>query len=84
MTTNHVEPDKAKWALAPLKEVRMARQKPAHALRTNVTDRTFVHKQKQLMHDIDEVLINIRQWLASRPRNRGWTDPMSGLKDYPI
>lgn len=84
MTDNHVEPDKAKWALAPLKEVRKARQKPAHALRTNITDRTLVHKQKQLMHDVDEVLINIRQWLASHPRNRGWRDPMSGLKDYPI
>lgn len=84
MTINGVEPDMAKWALAPLKEVRKARQKPAHALRTNVTDRTFVHKQKQLMHDIDEVLINIRDWLASHPRNRGWVDPMSGLKDYPI
>lgn len=84
MTDNRVGADQAKWALAPLKEVRKARQKPAHALRTNVTDRTFVHKQKQLMHDVDEVLINIRQWLASHPRNRGWTDPMSGLKDYPI
>lgn len=84
MTDNHVGADQAKWALAPLKEVRKARQKPAHALRTNVTDRTLVHKQKQLMHEVDEVLINIRQWLASHPRNRGWTDPMSGLKDYPI
>lgn len=84
MTSNHVPTEKAQWALAPLKEVRKARQKPALALRTNITDRTFVYRQKQLMHDVDEVLINIRQWLVSHPRNRGWHDPTSGLKDYPI
>jgi hypothetical protein len=84
MTTNHVQPDRAKWALAPLRQVRAARQKPAHSLRTNVTDGTFVHKQMRLMHDVDEVLINIRQWLSSHPRNREWADPTSGLKDYPI
>lgn len=84
MIANHVEPDRAKWALSPLREVRAARQKPAHSLRTNVTDQTFVRKQMRLMRDVDEVLINIRQWLASHPRNRAWADPMSGLKDYPI
>lgn len=84
MTKNGVAPEKAKWALTPLRQVRVARQKPAHALRTNVTDKTFVRKQMRLMHDVDEVLINIRQWLASHPRNRAWTDPSSGLKDYPI
>lgn len=84
MTTNHVDIQKANWALAPLREGRTARQKPAHSLRTNVTDGTFVRKQLRLMHDVDEVLINIRQWSASHPRNRDWTDPLSGLKDYPI
>lgn len=84
MTINDVEADQAKWALKPLRGVRTARQKPAHALRSNMTDYTFVRKQKRLMHDINEVLINIRQWLASHPKNRGWKDPMSGLKDYPI
>lgn len=84
MTTNRVEADTAKWALTPLREVRAARQKPAHALRSNVTDRTFVRKQKRLMHDVDEVLINIRQWLASHPKNRGWKDPWPDAKNYPI
>ncbi|MDN3309353.1 hypothetical protein QWJ90_00225 [Microbacterium oryzae] len=84
MRMNHVEPDKATWALAPLREVRAARQKPAHSLRANVTDKTFVRKQMRLMHDVNEVLINMRQWLASHPRNREWSDPLSGLKNYPI
>jgi hypothetical protein len=84
MTMHRVESAKAKWVLAPLRKVRAARQKPAHSLRANVTDRTFVHKQMRLMHDVDEVLINLRQWLASHPENRGWNDPLEDLKDYPI
>jgi hypothetical protein len=67
-----------------LGEVRAARQKPAHSLRANGTDKTFVRKQMRLMHDVGEVLINIRQWLASHPRNREWSEPLSGLKNYPI
>lgn len=84
MTMNRVQPDRAKWALKPLRAVRAARQRPAHALRSNVSDRTFVHKQMRLMHDVDEVLINIRQWLASHPRNLGWKEPWPEAKDYPI
>ncbi|WP_431785002.1 hypothetical protein [Microbacterium maritypicum] len=84
MTMNRVEADRAKWALAPLREVRAARQKPAHALRSNVTDRTFVRKQKRLMHDVDEVLINIRQWLATHPENLSWKEPWPDAKNYPM
>ncbi|MFF1830677.1 hypothetical protein [Paenarthrobacter sp. NPDC058040] len=82
MTANHVAPSSAKWALAPLRQVRAARQKPAHSLRTNVTDQTLVRKQKELLHDVNEVLINIRQWLSSHPRNRGWEEPWAEAKDY--
>lgn len=84
MTMNHVESQRAKRALAPLRNVRAARQKPAHSLRTNVTDKTFVGRQMRLVHEVDEVLINIRQWLAAHPENHGWVDPTSGLKDYAI
>jgi hypothetical protein len=84
MIMNNVKPDNASWALKPLRAVRAARQKPAHALRSNVTDRTFVRKQMRLMHDVDEVMINFRQWLSSHPQNAGWQDPLSGLRDYPI
>jgi len=84
MISKGVAKEKAKWALKPLRDVRTARQKPAHALRVNLTDKTLVRKQMSLMHDVDEVLINIRQWLASHPSNKGWVDPLDGLKDYPI
>lgn len=84
MISNQVSPNKAKWALKPLKEVRSARQKPAHALRTNLTDRTLVRKQMELLHDVNEVLINIRQWLSSHPQNSGWKEKWPDAKDYPI
>ena len=79
-----MEADRAKWALKPLRQVRAARQKPAHAQRTNLTDRTFILKQRDLLHDVDEVLINIRRWLSSHPQNRGWEEPWPGAKDYPL
>lgn len=84
MTSNHVKSENAKWALKPLRDVRDARQKPAHVLRTNVTDRTFIRKQRDLMHDVDEVLMNIRQWLSSHPQNRGWKEPWPDAKNYPL
>lgn len=82
MTMNRVQPDRAKWAMKPLRDVRFARQRPAHALRTNVTNKTFIHKQVALLHDVNEVLINIRQWLSSHPKNRGWTEDWADAKDY--
>jgi hypothetical protein len=84
MTMSHVKPDQAKSALKPLRSVLVARQRPAHALRRNVSDRTFIHKLMRLMQDVDEVLINIRQWLAGHPRNLGWKEPWPEAKDYPI
>lgn len=84
MTMNHVKADAVKWVMKPLREVRTARQKPAHALRTNVTDRTFIRKQRDLLHDVNEVLINIRQWLSSHPRNRDWKEAWPDAKDYPL
>lgn len=82
MTMNHVTEEQAEWAVKPLKAVRLARQKPAHALRKNVTDRTLIRKQKDLLRDVNEVLINIREWLSSHPNNRDWTERWPDAKDY--
>ncbi|MGF9663152.1 hypothetical protein AAIH25_14945 [Arthrobacter crystallopoietes] len=84
MTMNQVKTDSAKWALKPLRQVRAARQKPAHALRTNVTDRTLVRKQRDVLREVNEALINIRQWLSSHPQNREWKEPWPDAKDYPL
>jgi hypothetical protein len=84
MTTNHVQAESARWALKPMRDVRAARQKPAHALRSNVTDNTLVLKQRDILRDVNEILINIRQWLASHPQNRSWQEPWPDAKDYPL
>jgi hypothetical protein len=70
MRVNRVAPDRVKEVLRPLRAVRSARQKPAHALRKNVTDKTFIHKQVDLLHDLNDSLIAIRYWLATHPKNR--------------
>ena len=82
MTMHNVKADVAKWALKPLRAIRAARQKPAHALRSNVSDHTLVRKQRDLLRDVNEVLINIREWLSSHPQNQGWKNPWPDAKDY--
>lgn len=77
-------PQVAKDVLAPLREVRAARQKPAHALRTNITDKTFVHKQVDLMSRVNESLIALRTFWQSHPANDQWTeaDYITNGRDY--
>lgn len=58
--------------MRPLREVRQARQKPAHALRTNITDKTFVHRQVVLLEDLNNLLRELVRWLSTHPKNRGW------------
>jgi hypothetical protein len=84
MVSNRVAADRAKEVLRPLRAVRSARQKPAHALRKNVTDKTFVHRQVDLLHDVNESLLAMRYWLASHPKNRESWKPRfdEDEKDY--
>jgi len=70
MLTKNVQPSAARAVMKPFREVREARQRPAHALRSNVTNKTFIHKQIALLEDINGSLINIRHWLATHPENR--------------
>jgi hypothetical protein len=58
--------------MQPLREVRQARQKPAHALRTNLTDKTFVHRQVALLEDVNDALRELTRWMSTHPKNRGW------------
>ncbi|MTD13926.1 hypothetical protein GIS00_08215 [Nakamurella sp. YIM 132087] len=67
-----IAPAVAKDILQPLREVRQARQKPAHTLRTNITDRTFVHRQIALLEDLNDVLMELARWMATHPKNRTW------------
>lgn len=58
--------------LRPLRDVRQARQKPAHALRANVTDKTFVHRQVAMLEDLNDALRELVRWLSTHPKNNGW------------
>ena len=57
--------------MRPLREIRQARQKPTHALRTNNTDRTFAHRQVALLEDLNDALRELARWLSSHPKSRG-------------
>jgi hypothetical protein len=58
--------------MRPLREIRQARQKPAHALRTNITDKSFVHRQVALLEDLNDALKELARWLSTHPKNREW------------
>jgi hypothetical protein len=61
--------------LAPFREVRSARSKPAHALRENIDDRSFVHRQVDLIGRVSQSLMQLRWWWQSQPPNREWEPP---------
>jgi len=58
--------------LEPFREVRRARQRPAHALRKNVTDRSFIHKQADLLERVALALDQLRHFFQTHPANRDW------------
>lgn len=82
MESHSISTEVARDILQPLRDVRSARQKPAHALRANISDQTFVHRQVALLHDLNSSLIEIRRWLSTHPKNRGWKPPHEELGDY--
>ncbi len=76
-----VKPEAVKKVLAPFREIRSARQRPAHALRTNITDRTFVHKQVALLERVNESLELLRRFWQTHPANRDWKEPDYAARD---
>lgn len=82
MEMHGVDADQAKHAVSPLKEVRAERQAPSHRLRTNITDRTFIHRQIQLVQRVYSALVAIREWLATHPKCSEWKETYPDLKTY--
>ena len=82
MLKSKIKEEVARKCLASFREVRSARQRPAHSLRANITDDTVVHKQVALMHRINESLKCIRFWLESHPNNKDWVPEHDDLQDY--
>lgn len=77
MLKHGVRPDAARAVTRPLLDIRRARQRPAHGMKANVTDRTYIHKQVALLWDLNESLVNIRDWLSTHPKNLGLPLPHS-------
>jgi hypothetical protein len=72
---HHVLADARAEVLEPLREVRRARQRPAHALRKNITDKSFVHKQADLLERVGLTLSQLRHFLQTHPANDDWEAP---------
>jgi hypothetical protein len=70
-----VPEDQRKDVMQPLRDVRSARGKPAHALRQNVSDANFVRRQAELLRDVTNSIEALRRFWQTHPRNREWEPP---------
>jgi hypothetical protein len=61
--------------MAPLKEIRKARQKPAHAFSRNVNDQSFIHRQADLVERVTDSLELLRRFLQTHSANKAWSEP---------
>lgn len=77
-----VAEDKARKIVSPMALVRNARQGPAHRIRANLTDRTFIHQQIELLREIYSALGATRHWLATHPRCGDWEEKHKELQTY--
>ncbi|WP_404311522.1 hypothetical protein LG314_09140 [Agrococcus terreus] len=77
-----VEEQRARETLEPLRRVRKERQGPAHAVRTNITDRSFIHRQVALLRELNLAIRSLRDWLSTHPACKGWTDESRELQTY--
>lgn len=65
-----------------LREVRSARSKPAHAIRQNINDASFVHRQAQLLSDLTQSIdLFVALWRRHQA-NRDWSPGDDGAKYY--
>lgn len=79
-----VSEEARKTVLKPLRDVRSARQKPAHAIRTNITDANFVRRQAELMQEVQASIRQLRWFWETHPRNKDWSEPdhLKDMKHY--
>ncbi len=82
LQSSGVAEDQAKKIVSPMALVRNARQGPAHRIRDNLTDRTFVHQQIELLREIYSALGATRHWLATHPKCTDWEEKHKELQTY--
>lgn len=70
--------------LKPLREVRSARSKPAHAIRQNINDASIAHRQAELIGAVTGSVRDLRLFWQKHPANSDWKEPehSAGLKVY--
>ena len=84
LTSHGLPDDPARDVLKPLREIRQARQGPAHALRKNITDKTFVHKQIHLLEQVNISLNKLRTFWQAHPANEDWRPEYEFDRNYRI
>ena len=67
-----LRPHQVSLRLKFFRDVRDARQKPAHALRKNVQDSTIVRKQRDLLNEISVSLETLEIIFSRHPNNKSW------------
>lgn len=83
LEARQVAADARAEVLEPLREVRRARQRPAHALRKNITDKSFIRRQADLLQQVGLTLEQLRHFFQGHPANADWEAPESlGGKQY--
>ena len=74
--------DLATQILKPIKEIRRQRQAPAHAIRVNITDATFVHKQVVLIHEVNDSLKFITSMFSRHSKAKNWENKWKDVQDW--
>lgn len=74
-----------KRLLAPLHLVREERQKPAHKVGGNISDALVLNRQRDLLMELTETLIQIREFVSTHPavRAAAW-DPNPALLKWVV
>lgn len=70
-----IEDEDREAVMAPLYAIRSARNKPAHSLRTNLTDVTLVRKQAEVLRDVTRSIRELRRFWARHAKNADWECP---------
>lgn len=84
LAKTQVDEEARRMVLKPLRDVRAARQKPAHTIRKNITDADFIRRQAELLRDVEASIRDLRRLWQAHPKNRDWTEPdfMKDAKHY--
>jgi hypothetical protein len=61
--------------LAPLKDVRKARQRPAHAFSQNINDQSVIHQQADTLERVANSIEALRRFVQTHPANNSWKEP---------